>query len=213
MQCTDFMINFLPESSTDQKCLLYFRWVTISHPIVKAIFLFLMISPLVLAQSIFDTYKSNDRVTYVSISPQMFSMLAKLNIEDSDPEAKEFLELITQIESFKLLRTDESSISDHFSDWTQDYVETNNLSELMRAREDSATVYFYAALSDQERIVDQLIMFVQDGWENNSLEQPSQTVLLYIQGKLDLPRIASLAKKLDIPAAKELQKLKKQVKI
>lgn len=213
MQCTDFMINFLPESSTDQKCLLYFRWVTISHPIVKAIFLFLMISPLVLAQSIFDTYKSNDRVTYVSISPQMFSMLAKLNIEDSDPEAKEFLELITQIESFKLLRTDESSISDHFSDWTQDYVETNNLSELMRAREDSATVYFYAALSDQERIVDQLIMFVQDGWENNSLEQPSQTVLLYIQGKLDLPRIASLAKKLDIPAAKELQKLKKQEKI
>lgn len=213
MQCTDFMINFLPESSTDQKCLLYFRWVTISHPIVKAIFLFLMISPLVLAQSIFDTYKSNDRVTYVSISPQMFSLLAKLNIEDSDPEAKEFLELITQIESFKLLRTDESSISDHFSDWTQDYVETNNFSELMRAREDSATVYFYAALSDQERIVDQLIMFVQDGWENNSLEQPSQTVLLYIQGKLDLPRIASLAKKLDIPAAKELQKLKKQVKI
>lgn len=203
----------MPESSTDQKCLLYFRWVTISHPIVKAIFLFLMISPLVLAQSIFDTYKSNDRVTYVSISPQMFSLLAKLNIEDSDPEAKEFLELITQIESFKLLRTDESSISDHFSDWTQDYVETNNFSELMRAREDSATVYFYAALSDQERIVDQLIMFVQDGWENNSLEQPSQTVLLYIQGKLDLPRIASLAKKLDIPAAKELQKLKKQVKI
>lgn len=172
-----------------------------------------MISPLVLAQSIFDTYKSNDRVTYVSISPQMFSLLAKLNIEDSDPEAKEFLELITQIESFKLLRTDESSISDHFSDWTQDYVETNNFSELMRAREDSATVYFYAALSDQERIVDQLIMFVQDGWENNSLEQPSQTVLLYIQGKLDLPRIASLAKKLDIPAAKELQKLKKQEKI
>ena len=172
-----------------------------------------MISPLVLAQSIFDTYKSNDKVTYVSISPQMFSMLAKLKIEDSDPEAKEFLELITQIESFKLLRTVESSISDHFSNWTQEYVETNNLFEWMRVREESATVYFYAALSGQEEIVDQLVMLVQDGWENNSTDQPSQTVLLYIQGKLDLTRIASLIDKLDIPGAKELQKIKKQVKI
>ena len=43
-----------------------------------------------MAQSVFDTYKSNERVTYVSISPQMFSMLAKLNIYDTEPEAKEF---------------------------------------------------------------------------------------------------------------------------
>ncbi len=39
---------------------------------------------MMMAQSVFDTYKSNERVTYVSISPQMFSMLAKLNIDDKN---------------------------------------------------------------------------------------------------------------------------------
>ena len=101
---------------------------------------------MMMAQSVFETYKSNERVTYVSISPQMFSMLAKLNIDDTDPEAKEFLELISQINTFKLLRTDEPTISDNFSDWTQEYAKTNQLSELMQVREDQTIVYFLSLI-------------------------------------------------------------------
>ena len=180
---------------------------------MKKTFLFLMIAPLMMAQSVFDSYKSNERVTYASISPQMFSMLAKLNIDDADPEAKEFLELISQIKTFKLLRTDEPSISDNFSDWTQEYAKTNQLTELMQVREDQTTVYFYAALSEKENIVYQLVMLAQEDNDNASLDDRNQTVLLYIDGKIDLARIASLVQKLDIPAGEELNKLKGQVKI
>ncbi len=180
---------------------------------MKKTFLFLMIAPLMMAQSVFDTYKSNERVTYASISPQMFSMLAKLNIDDTDPEAKEFLELISQINTFKLLRTDEPSISDNFSDWTQEYAKTNQLTELMQVREDQTTVYFYAALSEKENIVDQLVMLAQEDNDNAGLDDRNQTVLLFIDGKIDLARIASLVQKLDIPAGEELNKLKGQVKI
>ncbi|MEC8090252.1 MAG: DUF4252 domain-containing protein [Bacteroidota bacterium] len=180
---------------------------------MKKTFLFLMIAPLMMAQSVFDTYKSNERVTYASISPQMFSMLAKLNIDDTDPEAKEFLELISQINTFKLLRTDEPSISDNFSDWTQEYAKTNQLTELMQVREDQTTVNFYAALSEKENIVDQLVMLAQEYNDNAGLDDRNQTVLLYIDGKIDLARIASLVQKLDIPAGEELNKLKGQVKI
>lgn len=168
---------------------------------------------MMMAQSVFETYKSNERVTYVSISPQMFSMLAKLNIDDTDPEAKEFLELISQINTFKLLRTDEPTISDNLSDWTQEYAKTNQLSELMQVREDQTTVYFYAALSEKENIVDQLVMLAQEDNDNAALDDRNQTVLLYIDGKIDLARIASLVQKLDIPAGEELNKLKGQVKI
>ena len=52
----------------------------------------------------------------------MFSMLAKLNINIEDPEAQEFIELVTQIKTFKLLRTDDQDISPIFSDWTHTYV-------------------------------------------------------------------------------------------
>ena len=168
---------------------------------------------MMMAQSVFETYKSNERVTYVSISPQMFSMLAKLNIDDTDPEAKEFLELISQINTFKLLRTDEPTISDNFSDWTQEHAKTNQLSELMQVREDQTTVYFYAVLSEKENIVDQLVMLAQEDNDNAALDDRNQTVLLYIDGKIDLARIASLVHKLDIPAGEELNKLNGQVKI
>ena len=168
---------------------------------------------MMMAQSVFETYKSNERVNYVSISPQMFSMLAKLNIDNKDPEAKEFLELISQINTFKLLRTDEPTISNDFSNWTQEYAKTNQLSELMQVSEDQTTVYFYAALSEKENIVDQLVMLAQEDNDNVALDYRNQTVLLYIDGKIDLERIASLVQKLDIPAGEKLNKLKDQVKI
>lgn len=167
---------------------------------------------MMMAQSVFETYKSNERVNYVSISPQMFSMLAKLNIDNKDPESKEFLELVSQINTFKLLRTDEPIISDDFSDWTQEYAKTNQLSELMQVREDQTTVYFFATLSEKENIVNQLVMLAQEDNDNAALDYRNQTVLLYIDGKIDLVRIASLVQKLDIPGGEELNKLKGQVK-
>ena len=111
---------------------------------MKTTFLFLLITPFLIAQSIFDTYQTDDRVTYVSISPQMFSMLAKLNINTEDSEAKEFMDLVTQIKTFKLLRTDDPRISVIFSDWTQAYVKEKKLVELTRVRENEKIVYFYA---------------------------------------------------------------------
>ena len=182
---------------------------------MRTIFLFLLSSSILIAQSIFDNYQTNDRVTYVSISPQMFSMLAKLNINVEDPEAQEFIELVTQIKTFKLLRTDDPSISPTFSDWTKTYVNKNKLVELMQVREDETTVYFYALQSDQDHIVDELVMLVQEEGEvSDRLElEPPQTVVLLIQGSIDLYRIASLTEKLDLPAGDELKKLNNQVRI
>ena len=180
---------------------------------MKTTFLFLLIAPMLMAQSIFDTYQSDDRVTYVSISPQMFSMLAKLNINVEDPEAKEFVELVTQINTFKLLRTDDPSVSATFSDWIQAYVSENKLVELMQVHEDETTVYFYALLSDQDHFVDELVMLVEEEGEiSNRIEVKPQTVVLLIQGSIDLQRIASLTQKLDLPAGDELKKLKNQVR-
>ena len=108
---------------------------------MRTTFLFLLITPFLMAQSIFDTYQTDDRVTYVSISPQMFSMLAKLNINNEDSEAKKFIELVTQIKTFKLLRTDDPGISMIFFDWTKAYVKEKKLVELTRVRENKKKVY------------------------------------------------------------------------
>jgi len=181
---------------------------------MKSTFILLLIAPMMMAQSIFDTYQANDQVTYVSISPQMFSMLAKININVEDKESQEFIELVSQIKTFKLLRTEDPSISTAISDWTQTYVSDNKLSELMQVREDETTVYFYALRSDQDNIVDELVMLVQEEDEvRDRLKVEPQTVVLLVQGSIDLYQIASLTQKLDLPAGDELKKLKNQVRI
>ena len=181
---------------------------------MKTTFLFLLITPFLIAQSIFDTYQTDDRVTYVSISPQMFSMLAKLNINTEDSEAKEFMDLVTQIKTFKLLRTDDPRISVIFSDWTQAYVKEKKLVELTSVRENEKIVYFYALQSNMDHIVAELVMLVQDEGEVSGIsEKKSQTVILLIQGSIDLFHIASLIKNLDLPAGDELKKLKNQFRI
>ena len=84
----------------------------------------------------------------------------------------------------------------------------------MQVREDETTVYFYALQSDQDYIVDELVMLVQDDGEvSDRFEGEPQTVVLLIQGSIDLYRIASLTQKLDLPAGEELKKLKNQVRI
>ena len=182
---------------------------------MRTIFLFLLSAPILIAQSIFDNYQTNDRVTYVSISPQMFSMLAKLNINVEDSEAQEFIELVTQIKIFKMLSTDDPDISTTFSDWTQAYVNENKLVELMQVHEEETTVNFYAMKSDQGHIVDELIMLVQEDEEFSDRLKVGlkTTVVLLIQGSIDLYSIVSLTQKFDLPAGDKLKKLKNQVRI
>jgi hypothetical protein len=75
-------------------------------------------------------------------------------------------------------------------------------------------VYFYALQSDQDHIVDELVMLVQqEGEVSDRLELEPQTVVLLIQGSIDLYSIASLTQRLDLPAGDELKKLKNQVRI
>ena len=57
----------------------------------------------VYGQSIFERYSESDEVTLVSISPKMFKMLGQMSINFDDPEAQEYLDMVTSINNFKVL--------------------------------------------------------------------------------------------------------------
>ena len=48
-------------------------------------------------QDIFEKYEYDDSVSYFSINPKMFQMLAKLSIETGYPEADKFIKLVEEI--------------------------------------------------------------------------------------------------------------------
>ena len=54
-------------------------------------------------KDIFEKYSDNADVTYVSIKPKMFQMIAKMGINVEDAEAKAYMEMVKVSPVLKLL--------------------------------------------------------------------------------------------------------------
>ena len=89
-------------------------------------------------KDIFEKYSDDSNVTYVSIKPKMFQMIAKMGIDIEDPEAKAFMDMVNSITSFKTIITDKSEISADISKWVKS--RSSSLEELMEVR--VITVFF-----------------------------------------------------------------------
>lgn len=163
---------------------------------------------------IFSKYSDNTNVTYVSIKPKMFQMLAKMDINPEDAEAKEFMQMVNSITSFKTLATDDKSIAADVSKWVKS--RANNLEELMEVKDNGMIVKFYVKEGKDEDHVAELLMFVNgldavmgDTDINiNGKKRSLETVIVSFTGDIDLNHISKLTKKFDLPGSDELEKKK-----
>jgi len=159
-------------------------------------------------QSIFDKYEASDKVTFVSMQPKMFQMLAKMSVSSDDPEAKEFFALVNSINSFKVITTDDSAISKDIDSWVSGHLKSSSLQELMRVRDGDSNVKFYVKEGKDDNHVKELLMFVT-GIKDVNVEvngHKLETVLLSLTGDIDLRQIARLTDKMDLPGGKQLGK-------
>ena len=163
---------------------------------------------------IFSKYSDNTNVTYVSIKPKMFQMLAKMDINPEDAEAKEFMQMVNSITSFKTLATDDKVISADVSKWVKS--RANVLEELMEVKDNGMIVKFYVKEGKDEDHVAELLMFVNgldavmgDTDINiNGKKRSLETVIVSFTGDIDLNQISKLTKKFDLPGSDELEKKK-----
>lgn len=160
-------------------------------------------------QDIFEKYEYDDSVSYFSINPKMFQMLAKLSIETGDPEADKFIKLVEEIKSFKLITTERTDIAKNIQIWVEKYIKAQNLEELMQARDMGARVNFYVKSTNNENRVEKLLMFSTDIDEDqiNLGNHKPETVLLYLTGDIDLSQISMLVNEMNLPVGKLLGKL------
>ena len=160
-------------------------------------------------QDVFEKYEYDDSVSYFSISPKMFQMLAKLSIETNDPEADKFIKLVEEIESFKVITTESVDIAKDIQIWVDKHIKTQNLEELMRVRDKGAHVNFYVKSTKNDDRVKKLLMFVIDinGDQINLGDRNPETVLLYLSGDIDLTQISKLVNEMNLPGGQQLGKL------
>lgn len=159
-------------------------------------------------QSIFDKYEGNENVTFVSMQPKMFQMLAAISASTDDPEAQEFFTLVNSITSFKVITTEDAGIAKDLSKW----VGNSKLEELMRVRDGDSNVKFYVKEGKDENHVKELLMYVT-GIKDVNVEVNGhgiETVLLSLTGDIDLRQVAKLTDKMDLPGGKQLGKASKK---
>ncbi len=162
------------------------------------------------SQSIFDKFEDLDEVTSVVINKNMFNLLVKMDVDVDDPEAREFMDIAQSLSGLKVFVTEDTAISADMKATVDKYLRNNSLEELMRVKDKDANVKFYIKSGKDEDHVSELLMFVT-GMSNVDVEindRKIETVLLTLTGDIDLTKIGSLTKKMDLP--EELNKAEKK---
>ena len=163
-------------------------------------------------QSIFDSYANNEEVSYISISPKMFEMLGKMSVSITDPEAEEFLKMIESISNFKVLISANSSIIGEMFQWFQAHAQEKDLEELITVRDNGADIHFYVKKSNRENFVKKLLMFAYEKSRDKKAMtggKEIESVLMLLEGNIDLNQISKLTEKMDLPGSEQLKKVRK----
>ena len=143
----------------------------------------------------FKTYQDNEDFTMVYVSPKMFQMVSKAVSEIEDPEVKD---LVKDIRGLKILTTDKNASKYYNEAITK--INTKEYEVLMTVRDKETNVKFLTKESSSN-VIEELLLLVGE---------PDEFVLMSFVGKLDLQKVAKLAKKLDMEGAEHLGKLEKK---
>lgn len=143
----------------------------------------------------FDQYVNDDRFTVVYISPKMFEVLGKLDLEElKDEEAQMIMDVVKDLKGLRVLTTEISP--QKFYEEAKSKINTKEYEILLTVRDDGENVQFL--IKDEGDTINELLLLV--GGED-------EFVMLSFVGDIDLDKISKLAKKLDVKGVEHLDKL------
>jgi hypothetical protein len=157
--------------------------------------------------SIFDKFEEMDDVTTVVVTQEAFKMLAKF--KGGGEEGQEYLEMVQNLNSFKVFTTENPSISAEMTAITKKYLKSSKLTELMRVKDDDTNVKIYIRSGKDEDHVSELLMFVSGvGKYMKGSDSPikAETVILSLTGDIDLNKISELTESHIPNSGKHLKK-------
>ena len=156
----------------------------------------LVVAPLtVLAQSDFDSFEDNDKVSAVVINKSMFNLLSKIDVQVDDPEAQDYINMAKSMESIKVFATEDGKIAADMASRVDKYLKSKKLSELMRIKDEDTNVKFYIREGKDENHVRELLMFVRGVSDVQINSRKIETVLVSMTGDIDLRKIGALTAK------------------
>ncbi len=153
--------------------------------------------------SLFSKFEDNPDVTKVVVTEHMFKLMNSITSEGS--EGEDYANLIAGIKSLKVYTTDDPVLSRDMKLEVDKFLANTKLKELMRIDEKDVQVKFYFAEGKDENHVKELFMFVT----NKEDGLVKDTVILFIEGDIDLKSVAKLTNQMNISGGEHLKNLNK----
>ena len=166
--------------------------------------LILCFSVTAFAQDNFDKFEDMKGVTSMVMTPKMFKLLGKVDLNSSDPEMQNYIDLVNNLDNIKMYTSTDENVSQQMRTDVKSYLGSSNLEELMRVKDDGKNVKFYYKPGKNDDYVREFMMFL-DG----DLDGDKRTVIIKITGDIDLKQISKLAKDINFPGGEELKNVKK----
>lgn len=161
-----------------------------------------LMAPFISNAQNFDKYSSMDGVTSMLVTSEMFKLLTEIDYDSSDPEMQQYVDLIESLNNIQVYSTAEPGVAKKMANDVQTYLNSSSMNLLMSFKEDGKSVDFYSKPGKTDSHVSELLMFM-NGAENGE----PKTVIMRITGNVDLKQISKLAEDLEVPGAKELEKI------
>jgi hypothetical protein len=143
----------------------------------------------------FQKYESDESFTLISVTPKMFSMFTKLDINSADGQS--FMKVIKKIKGLKILAKEKSNGSGLFKEAS--LMLTKEYEELMTVRDGKDDLRFLVKENAKGNIAE-LIMLIGSS---------DEFMAMSLVGDIDLAEISEIAGGMNIDGFDKLKKLKK----
>ncbi|MFT5249669.1 MAG: hypothetical protein ACI93P_001396 [bacterium] len=172
-----------------------------------AILVALVLAPtLMSAQNAFDSFEDEREVSSVVVTKNMFKLLSKIDLESNDSEAKEYLELVNNLDNIKIYTTENKEVAARMDIAVATYLsKSSGLSELMRVKDDGKNIKFYSKEGKNDNYVSELLMHL-----TGNIDGEDRTIIMSITGDIDLKKISKLTSDLNMPGSEELKNIEKK---
>ncbi|MDR5590073.1 DUF4252 domain-containing protein [Christiangramia sp. SM2212] len=167
--------------------------------------LLLAIAPMFLQSQNFDKYEDMKDVDAMVMTSKMFKMLAKVDLSENDPESREYMKLIENLDRIQIYKSSNSNVMSQMATDVKSYLQKGSLEELMRVNDNGQNIKFYSLPGKNDNYVRELFMYL----EGSEGDKP-MTVILSITGEIDLSQLSKLTSDLKVPGAEELKKANKK---
>ena len=155
---------------------------------ITILILFLAYSIGVNSQSLFDSLENLNDVDMVVVTKDAFELISKFkNIKIDDNEGMKVFQMIQDLEEFKMFSTKDTVVANKMRDMVNTSIKKENLTELMRIKEDASRVKIYVKTTENKEYVSEVLMFIKE------VNPISEAIIVSLIGKINNKKMAELA--------------------